>query len=75
MQVGDLVKYIGHATFYKGRVGIVANTYIGLGEGLSAQVHYPGLDGVGRDAPGLGQVHDGLHPMGPEELEVINESR
>ena len=75
MQVGDLVKYIGHATFYKGRVGIVANTYIGLGEGLSAQVHYPGIAGEGRDRPGLGQVHDGLHPMGPEELEIISASR
>jgi hypothetical protein len=74
MQVGDLVKYVGHATFYKNRVGIVANTYAGLG-GQSAQVHYPGLEGQGRDRPGLGQVHDGLHPMGNEELELISASR
>ena len=74
MQVGDLVKYVGAARLYKERVGVVAWIFERHGS-ASVQVHYPGLEGEGRDAPGLGQVHDGLHPMSPEELEVISASR
>ncbi len=74
MQVGDLVKYIGRARFYEGRVGIATKIFTAHGN-MTIQVHYPGIEGEGRDSPGLGQVHDGLHPMAREELEIINESR
>ena len=58
MQVGDLVKYVGYARFYKGRVGVAAKIFAAHGD-MTIQVHYPGIEGEGRDAPGLGQVHDG----------------
>ena len=74
MQVGDLVRYVGYARFYKGRVGIAANIFASHGD-MTIQVHYPGIEGEGRDAPGLGQVHDGLHPMALDELEVVNAAR
>ncbi len=74
MQVGDLVKYVGYARFYKGRVGVVANIFERHGD-MTIQVHYSGIEGEGRDAPGLGQVHDGLHPMCRDELEVVNAAR
>ena len=71
MQVGDLVKYVGCARFYKGRVGIAAKIFTAYGN-MTIQVHYPGIEGEGRDSPGLGQVHDGLHPMALDELELIS---
>ena len=74
MQVGDLVKYVGHARFYKGRVGVVANIFERYDD-MTIQVHYSGIEGEARDAPGLGQVHDGLHPMALDELEVVNATR
>ena len=74
MQVGDLVKYVGHARFYKARVGVVEGIFARHGD-MTIQVHYPGIEGEGRDAPGLGQIRDGLHPMAPEELEVVNAAR
>ncbi len=77
MQVGDLVKYVGSAAMYCDRHGIVAKIFgfQRLGEMDSALVHFDGLEGKGRDEPGLGQVRDGLHPMAFEELEVISASR
>jgi len=74
MQVGDLVKYVGHARLYKGRVGVAARIVACSWNSpdMTIQVHYPGLEGEGRDAPGLGQIHDGLHPMSRDELEVVN---
>ena len=74
MKVGDLGRYVGHAKFYEGRLGTIAEVFVNHFDG-TAQVYYPGIAGEGRDAPGLGQVHDGLHPMAYDELEVINESR
>ena len=74
MQVGDLVKYVGDASFYKTRVGLVAVTYKRWHWHESphdALVHYIGIEGQGRDTPGLGQVNDGLHPMSFDELEKI----
>lgn len=72
MQPGDLVKYVGRARLYKDRFGVVANIYAGRHGGVGTiQVHYSGIEGEGRDAPGLGQVHDGLHPMAPDELEKV----
>ena len=74
MQVGSLVKYVGSAAMYRDRVGVVASTYAYLEPHRidSALVHFIGLEGKGRDAPGLGQVHDGLHPMSFDELKVVN---
>ena len=74
MQVGDLVKYVGRARLYKDRIGIAVNIFARHGS-ATIQVHYPGIEGEGRDAPGLGQIHDGLHPMAPDELEVVNAAR
>ena len=73
MQVGSLVKYVGSAAMYRDRVGVVTQTYGFIDERIdSALVHFIGLEGKGRDAPGLGQVHDGLHPMSFDELKVVN---
>ena len=76
MQVGDLVKYVGNAAMYRDRVGIVTQLY-GLYGPIdaridSALVHFVGLEGKGRDAPGGGQASDGLHPMSLNELKVVN---
>lgn len=74
MKVGSLVKYVGSAAMYRDRVGVVTQTY-GFIESEridSALVHFAGLEGKGRDAPGLGQIQDGLHPMSLCELKVVN---
>ena len=74
MKVGSLVKYVGSAAMYRDRVGVVTQTYGFIeSERLdSALVHFVGLEGKGRDAPGRGQVRDGLHPMSLCELKVVN---
>ena len=74
MKVGSLVKYVGSAAMYRDRVGVVTQTYAFLGDHRidSALVHFVGLEGKGRDAPGLGQIQDGLHPMSLCELKVVN---
>jgi hypothetical protein len=74
VKIGSLVKYVGSAAMYRDRVGVVTQTY-GLIEAHridSALVHFVGLEGKGRDAPGGGQVCDGLHPMSLNELKVVN---
>ena len=82
MKAGDLVKFVGHANFYKGRMGIIQSLYSThnikkncLATPNSALVYFAGAEGQGRDREGLGQTHDGLHPMALDELEVISESR
>jgi len=76
VQPGNLIKYVGSAAMYRDRMGIVTQTYGAIDHRIdSALVHFTGLEGKGRDAPGRGQVHDGLHPMSLCELEVINEGR
>jgi len=70
MQVGDLVRFIGVAAFYRDRVGVVARFDM-----HGPLVHFAGLEGQGRDAHGRAQNYDGLHPMHDDELEVINASR
>ncbi len=75
MKIGSLVKYVGSAAMYRDRVGIVTKLYAHsvLIERIdSALVHFVGLEGKGRDAPGGGQVCDGLHPMSLCELKVVN---
>ena len=72
MQVGSLVKYVGSAAMYRDRVGVVTQTYGFIDERIdSALVHFVGLEGKGRDATGVGQVQDGLHPMSFYELQVF----
>lgn len=67
MQVGDLVRFIGVAAFYRERVGVVARFDM-----HGPLVHFAGLEGQGRD---FHEKCDGLHPMHDDELEVINASR
>ena len=72
VKVGDLVKYVGSAAMYRDRIGVVTEFYGCIDERIdSALVHFAGLEGKGRDAPGGGQVHDGLHPMALIELKVF----
>jgi len=81
VKVGSLVKYVGSAAMYRDRMGVLTQTYGAIDHRIdSALVHFVGLEGKGRDAPNGstragGQVHDGLHPMGLNELEVVCESR
>ncbi len=75
MKIGSLVKYVGSAAMYRDRVGIVTKLYghsVLIERIDSALVHFVGLEGKGRDAPGGGQVCDGLHPMSLCELKVVN---
>ena len=74
MKVGDLVKFVGCAKFYKERIGTIVQTW-DRGACNSANVYFPGAEGQGRDEPGLGQTRNGLHCMAFDELEVINASR
>ena len=78
MQVGDLVKFVGDASFYKGRVGVVCKLYSihnvklsGHTHPDSAMVYYAGAEQQGRALA----VMSGLHPMALDELEVVNASR
>ena len=75
IKVGSLVEYIGHANFYKGRVGVVTNRKEELhfnGHPIqSCNVHFPGAEGKGRDEPCAGRVMQGVHPMHGDELKVI----
>ena len=70
MKVGDLVKFVGHAKFYKERIGAIVKTWPAV-DCHSAYVYFPGAEGQGRDKPGLGQTRNGLHSMAYDELEVI----
>ena len=81
MKEGDLVKFVGHANFYKGRVGIVCKLYNTHNVRLSgkprapdsALVYYAGAEKAGRASHP--HVKSGLHPMALDELELINASR
>mgnify|MGYP001265250431 CR=1 FL=1 len=70
MSPGDLVKFVGDAKFYKGRIGTVVQTWPSAGT-RSAYVYFPGAAGQGRDQDGLGQSKNGLHAMAYDELELI----
>jgi len=87
MKVGSLVKYVGGATMYRDRIGIVATTYAYHPSAPhrhphdSALVHFVGLEGKGRDevvnvSAGRANIGkgDGLHPMAFDELEIVDES-
>ena len=88
MKEGDLVKFVGDANFYKGRVGVVCKLYSTHNVSLSgrmvpdsALVYYAGAESAGRAIPdGQGRTtgrhgRSGLHPMGLDELEVVDASR
>ena len=70
MKVGDLVKFVGCAKFYKERIGTIVQTWDRVGCN-SANVYFPGAEGRGRDEAGLGQTRNGLHCMAYDELEVV----
>jgi len=75
MKEGDMVRFVGHANFYKGRIGVVCKLYsIRHTKGRpappdSALVYYAGAERAGRALQP--DVKSGLHPMSLEELEVI----
>ena len=81
MKEGDLVKFVGDASFYKGRVGVVCKLYsihnVKLNGEVrtpdSALVYYAGAEKAGRALQP--RVKNGLHPMALAELEVVNASR
>ena len=81
MKEGDLVKFVGHANFYKGRIGVVCKLYsihnLKLNGKVrtpdSALVYFAGAEKAGRAAHP--HVKSGLHPMALDELEIVNASR
>ncbi len=86
MKEGDLVKFVGDANFYKGRVGVVCKLYSTHNVSLSGQcvpnsalVYFAGAENEGRAAPdgmtGIRSVKSGLHPMALTELEAVDASR
>ena len=81
MKEGDLVKFVGHANFYKGRLGVVCRLYSTHGNGIrktgarppnSALVYFAGAENQGRAEPMKGTRKSGLHPMALDELEVVD---
>ena len=74
MKVGDLVRFVGQAKFYKNRIGTIVETWDHVGC-RSAYIYFPGAVGQGRDFHGMRQAKNGLHAMSYDELEVISESR
>ena len=83
MKEGDLVKFVGDASFYKGRIGVVCKLYSihnvrknGVVHNDSALVYYAGAERAGRAGRALQpEVKSGLHPMALSELEVVDASR
>ena len=85
MKVGDLVKFVGYANFYKGRIGVVCRLYSTHAAAMngrpvppnSALVYYPGAEFQGRALPRtsagtpLRHHKSGLHPMALDEREAI----
>ena len=85
MKEGDLVKFVGDANFYKGRIGVVCRLYSTHDAAMngrvppnSALVYYPGAEFQGRALPRtsagtpLRHHKSGLHPMALDELEVVD---
>jgi hypothetical protein len=78
MKEGDLVKFVGHANFYKGRIGVICKLYSIHNVKLngkprapdSALVYYAGAEKAGRASDP--HVKSGLHPMALAELEAID---
>jgi hypothetical protein len=83
MKVGDLVKFVGVANVYKGRIGVVCRLYSTHGIRKnnrpalpdSALVYFAGLESAGRAASTPSDRRQprksGLHPMALDELEAI----
>ena len=86
MKEGDLVKFVGDANFYKGRIGVVCKLYSthgiernGIETPNSALVYYAGAENEGRADRGSITRSEynrfgksGLHPMALAELEVVD---
>ena len=78
MKEGDLVKFVGAANFYKGRLGVVCRLYSthgikksGVEPPNSALVYFAGAENQGRATRAIGTRKSGLHPMALDELEVV----
>ena len=83
MKEGDLVKFVGVANIYKGRIGVVCRLYSTHGirknnrpaPANSALVYFAGLESAGRAASTPSDRRQprksGLHPMALDELEVV----
>ena len=78
MKEGDLVKFVGVANFYKGRLGVVCRLYSTEYGALkrpappnSALVYFAGAENQGRATHAIGTRKSGLHPMALDELEVV----
>lgn len=72
MKIGNLVKFVGDANFYKGRIGVVTKLYNAWNvtdPPKSALVYFPGAEGQGRDVSPRRNVGD--HPMALKELEIV----
>jgi hypothetical protein len=81
MKIGDLVKFVGVANYYKDTVGIVTKLYnTGAGDtvvlGFGSAIVYIANKPEGRSLPGLGQAGiPCFHPLAFDELEVVSGSR
>ena len=75
MKVGDLVKFVGVANYYKGTVGVVTKLYNSVYASCinpNSAIVYIANKPEGRSSPGLGQAGiPCFHPLAFDELEVI----
>ena len=85
MKEGNLVKFVGVANIYKGRIGVVCRLYNihNLRKNNrpappdSALVYFAGLENAGRAAHPRDRFShsphkSGLHPMALDEIEVVS---
>ena len=78
MKVGDLVKYVGSARYYRDSVGIITELYsthaIRKNNKVipNSAVVYISDKPEGRSGPGLGQAGiPCFHPLALDEIEVV----
>jgi hypothetical protein len=75
MKVGDLVKFVGHANYYKNSVGIITKMYSTHGIKKNGQLHSDTAVVYMPERPEGRSLQQGstpgFHPLGLTELEVI----
>jgi hypothetical protein len=76
MKVGDLVKFVGVANYYKNSVGIITKIYSTHGIKKNGQLHSNSAIVYMSDRPEGRSLQQGstpcFHPLGLTELEVIS---
>jgi acyl-CoA hydrolase len=79
MKIGDLVKFVGVANYYKDSMGIITKMYNTHGIKKNGQLYmdtavvYIAGKPEGRSLPGLGQAGiPCFHPLCLTEIEAIN---